>query len=41
MVAAAVDIFLIFKASRFALETNQESLHSVLGISLEVAVTRS
>jgi len=39
MVAAAVEIFLTFTASRFALETNQYSIHSVLGTFLEVAAT--
>jgi hypothetical protein len=41
MVAAAVEIFLIFMASRFALETNHHFLHSVLGTLLEAAATRS
>jgi hypothetical protein len=39
--AAAVEILLIFTASRFALETNQHSIHRVLGTSLEVAATGS
>jgi hypothetical protein len=39
--AAAVEIFLIFTASRFALETNQHSIHSVLWTFLEIAATRS
>jgi hypothetical protein len=41
MAAAAVEVFLIFTASRFALETNQHSIHSVLGTFLEVAATGS
>jgi hypothetical protein len=38
---AAVEIFLTFTASTFALETNQYSIHSVLGTFLEVAATGS
>jgi hypothetical protein len=39
--AAAVEIFIFFTASRFALDTNQHSIHSVLGTFLEVAATGS
>jgi hypothetical protein len=39
--AAAVEIFLIFTASRFALETKQHSIHIVLGSFLEVTATGS
>jgi hypothetical protein len=38
---AAVEISVIFTASRFALETNQHSIHIVLGTFLEGAATGS